>query len=303
MKLKNDPHRYGWKYIYDDLRKRFSDDSFPALNDTMLAGTWNHRDKNAFKFASTSHHRGPAVVSTAPAGGPFGTSQAVYNNAYAAPQSYPGSSYGAAQSSPGGAFGAPQPGPWVQHAPSHMGSGGPYASTPSTIPQLPPIVPFDPARTQVYGYGHQYASTPNTTPQLPPLASFDPEWRQNCGYGGQYASPPNTNQRLPPVASIAPEENQGDYYGGSTAMTPGMDRGSGPYQGGYSGSNDQYQHRSACGSFSKDELGWILEQGLYCSPRYGWGKITQEYLQAFNKEGVNPHDLKMAFNEMRNQRT
>ncbi|KAI7775845.1 hypothetical protein LA080_006177 [Diaporthe eres] len=323
VKLKNDPHKYGWKFIYDDLCKRFSEHSFPALNDRMLAGTWNHRDKSTFKTVPTSQQRASAAVPATPVGGSFGISQAVYNTMYAAPQPYPGSSYGAygpPQSNLGGAFGAAQPGPRSQ-----LSSGGPYASTPGTNPRLPPVAPMepawnqsygygghyasapntsqqlspiapvDPAWTQGYGYGHQYASTPHTAVQLPPLAYFAPAQRQISGYDGQYASPPNTNQRLPPVVSVAPGWDQDHGHGGSHAMTPGMEPESTSDQAGDTGFND--------GEFTQEQLQWIFQRGLWYSPGYGWEKITEDYQKAFNKEGVDPHLLKMEFKKMRDPPT
>lgn len=259
----------------------------------MLAGTWNHRDKTAFKTVPISHQGAPAAVPAAPVGGSFGTSQAVYNTMYAAPQPYPGSSYGAygpPQSNLGGAFGTAQPSPRSQ-----LSSGGPYASTPGTNPRLPPVAPMDPAWNQGYGYGGHYASAPNTSQQLPPIAPVDPARTQGYGYGHQHASTPHTAVQLPPLASFAPGWNQDHGHGSSHAMIPGMEAGSTSDQAGDTGSSN--------GEFTQEQLQWIFQRGLWYSPGYGWGKITEDYQKAFNKEGVDPQLLKMEFKKMRNPPT
>lgn len=314
LQLKNDPKKHQWQYIYDELRKRFPDESsLPAVNKEMLQKAYGRID--------------PALRA-APVGGSYDTSQAGYNATYAASQSYPGSSYAASHSNPVGAFGGPQSDPWAQHAPpSQVGSGGPHAFTPNTNPQArdpawhyahghdnpyaaapniypqhPPMKPMEPAWNQAYGQGDSYASMPNATPQLPPLVSFDPEWRQSCGYGGQYASPPSANQQLPSVGSFAPGWNRGHAHGGSYAMAPGMETGQSPDQAGDVGFDDQYMHRSPLDSVGPEQRQWIFERGLNICPGYGWKNIEQEYLEEFDDNGLDYHRLKEVFDEMRNQR-
>lgn len=327
LQLKNDPQKHQWQYIYDDLRKRFPDESsLPAVNKEMLQKAYGRIDP-ALRAAPDSQQGASTAGPHAPVGGSYDTSQAGYNTTYAASQSYPGSSYAASQSNPGGAFGGPQSGLWAQHAPSQMGSGGPYAPTPNTNPQSrgsewhhshshsdpyaaapnmnpqhPQMALVGPAWNPVYGHGDPYASTTYTSPQLPPLASFDPAWRQSCGYGGQYASPPNTSQQLPSVGSFAPGGNQGHAHGGSYAMAPGMETGQSPDQAGDVGFDDQYMHRSPLDSVGPEQRQWIFERGLNICPGYGWKNIEQEYLEEFDDNGLDYHRLKEVFDEMRNQR-
>lgn len=198
-----------------------------------------------------------AAVPNAPASGSSGTSRAGYNTMHAAPQFDPGAT-----------FGTPQSGPWAQHAPYQQGFGVPYAPT------------------------------PGTNPQLPPVASFDPAWRQNCGYGGQFASPPNTSQQLPPVASLDPAWNQGHAYDGSHAMTPGMEPGPLSYQAEDSGSHDQFVPRSDIDCFSEKQQKWIFKQGPFLFPGRGWKEIAREYQEEFGGELPYFHSLKAAYDKM-----
>lgn len=52
-------------------------------------------------------------------------------------------------------------------------------------------------------------------------------------------------------------------------MTPGMEPGSTSDQAGDTGFND--------GEFTQEQLQWIFQRGLWYSPGYGWGKITEDY--------------------------